>query len=352
MKKSGLIALLLIAVLALTGCQKTFEQLDIDRYVTLGEYKGLTYKPVDTAVTNYELNKKHQSNLEAEGYTETDSTVLTAGTVQLGDTCNIDFKGTKDGVAFEGGTATGYSLTIGSGSFIAGFEEGLVGVEIGSTVHLDLTFPENYGKEELNGAAVVFEVKVNSVTKRKVFPEMTDALANKLDENAKNVAEYYTNLKANLEAEKKTEAEDSVASTLWLAALEKTTFKNIPEYLFEEPEARYRAQTDQMAKQYSYDNGRALYVAQGYTEAQYEEMLDDAAASYVQEVLMAYAIAEAEGFQVTDEIYQKNLKEYAKTAGYGDPAIYENAVGKQLIREQIVYTYAVDLIVENAVEAK
>jgi len=126
MKKTALIALLMIAVLAVTGCSPaSYEELNIAKYVTLGTYKGLSYEAVDTAVSDYELTVSVNKDLQAKGYEETKTESITSGVVQIGDTCNIDFKGLKDGVAFEGGTASGYSLEIGSGSFIAGFEEGV-----------------------------------------------------------------------------------------------------------------------------------------------------------------------------------------------------------------------------------
>lgn len=130
----------------------------LNDYVKLGEYKGLT---VDTASSDYKeaFDSLAQSDAEEkELYTQ-----KTGGTVQNGDIANIDYVGKKDGVAFDGGTAQGYDLTIGSGSFIPGFEEGLVGKAIGSTVDLDLTFPEEYHSADLAGQAVVFTVKINYV---------------------------------------------------------------------------------------------------------------------------------------------------------------------------------------------
>ena len=183
--------MLFIIALTVTGCagKQTYAELDIDKYVTLGDYKGLSYTAEDTAVTDNQLTLAIQEALSAEGYGEETEGEITSGTVQMGDTCNIDFTGLKDGVAFEGGTSQGYSLTIGSGQFIDGFEDGLVGVSIGSKVALDLTFPEEYDNEELAGEAVVFEVTVNSVTARTIYPELTDEIANQLEETANTVDE-------------------------------------------------------------------------------------------------------------------------------------------------------------------
>lgn len=166
MKKIITITLSIILVLTfLAGCgedTRLLYNVDLKDYIKVGDYKNIE---IDTNSDEYknQYNALIASDVKgAEVYDD-----LKEGKVQKGDTANIDFVGKKDGVAFEGGTAEGYELEIGSNSFIPGFEDGLIGVEIGTTVDLDLKFPENYGKEDLNGAAVVFTVTVNSV-KRKV----------------------------------------------------------------------------------------------------------------------------------------------------------------------------------------
>ncbi|MBR4909739.1 MAG: FKBP-type peptidyl-prolyl cis-trans isomerase [Clostridia bacterium] len=131
---------------------------DLSQYVKLGEYKGLQ---IDTA--SDEFNAAYEAVVQKDISSNGIAEKKLEGTVQDGDVANIDYVGKKDGVAFDGGTAQGYDLTIGSHTFITGFEEGLVGVRIGDTVDLDLTFPENYGNADLAGAAVVFTVKVNYV---------------------------------------------------------------------------------------------------------------------------------------------------------------------------------------------
>ena len=164
MRKAAALLVLAAVLLSLCACGKAgtktliYGDTDLSEYVKLGEYKGLS---VDTKSDEYKtaLQGIYDSDLaNNDVYNK-----KLEGTVQNGDVVNIDFEGKKDGVAFEGGTSKGYDLTIGSGSFIAGFEEGLIGVNIGDTVDLNLTFPENYGNAELAGKDVVFTVKVNYV---------------------------------------------------------------------------------------------------------------------------------------------------------------------------------------------
>ena len=127
------------------------------RYVTLGQYKGLTIVLDGLEVTEEEIDAYIEDAAAQAGLNQKE------GTVKEGDVVNIDYSGKKDGVAFDGGTAQGAALEIGSGTFIPGFEEGLIGVNTGETVDLDLTFPENYGAEELAGAETVFTVTVNYI---------------------------------------------------------------------------------------------------------------------------------------------------------------------------------------------
>lgn len=353
MKKTAWIALLLIVAMAITGCgtSKTYAGLKIEKYVTLGEYKGLKYTPADTSVSDYALEVAVQQDMADNGYEVINTVELTEGTVQVGDVCNIDFKGLKDGVAFEGGTSQGYSLEIGSGSFIEGFEEGLVGVAIGSTVNLDLTFPENYSSEDLAGQDVVFEVKVNSVTKRKSYPEMTAEIANKLDENAMTADEYYSNKKSTLEAENIAAAEESLKDTLWNVAISNMTIaEELPKSLVEDAVEEFTAYYEMYATQSAYDSLEEWLTANNMTMTYFDQLAENYATSVVTSQLAAYAIANAEGYTLTDELYQQKAKEYATASGYTDVSQYIAAVGEDPIKDQAIMDYAVDLVVSNAVE--
>ncbi len=180
MKKISLLVALVMILMCFSGCKERSKPLsesvskgraiyniNMEEYVKLGEYKNLT---IDTSSESYKelYNKELTDDVSRNNLYKASQTT---GNVSLGDVANIDYTGKKDGVAFEGGTDTGYDLTIGSGTFIPGFEEGLVGVAVGSTVDLDVTFPEDYGSEDLAGKAVVFTVKVNSIKPAKTPEE-------------------------------------------------------------------------------------------------------------------------------------------------------------------------------------
>lgn len=186
---------LLVCILAtsISGCgkEKVVEKGrelyndDLTNYVELGEYKGIE---VDKSSEKFEAYYEEviESDIANNNFF-TRSDAIKDGKVEDGDIANIDYCGKKDGVAFDGGTAQGYDLEIGSGSFIDGFEDGLIGVEIGSTVDLNLTFPKAYKSADLAGEDVVFTVTVNSVKKR--VEEQPESYYSKL--NYETVEAYY-----------------------------------------------------------------------------------------------------------------------------------------------------------------
>ena len=140
---------------------------EMDQYIKVGEYKGLDVQEDVQEVTDSDIDIQIQTNLSQNLVEVEDENAE----VKNGDVVNIDYEGKKDGVAFDGGTAEGFDLTIGSGSFIDGFEDGLIGAKKGETRDLNLTFPENYQAEELAGQDVVFTVKINAI---KTTPELTE----------------------------------------------------------------------------------------------------------------------------------------------------------------------------------
>ena len=192
-------------------------------YVELGEYKGLTVEVSPTTVTDEEVLKQIRANAGSDILEE-----VTEGTVEEGDTANIDYEGKLDGEAFDGGTAKDTDLEIGSGTFIPGFEDGLIGVKIGDTVDLPLTFPENY-TEELAGKDVVFTVTVNSV---KRMPELTDDLVNQItDGEYTDVDSYKESVRKDLEDAKVASRPSEINNSLLTQIAATSTIKEYPQEL-------------------------------------------------------------------------------------------------------------------------
>ena len=195
-------------------------------YVTLGIYKGLSVVQEPVTVTDEEIEQEILSNVDAAGLNH-----RTEGKVKEGDIANIDFVGKLDGEAFAGGTADGYDLEIGSHSFIEGFEEGLVGVAIGDTVDLDLTFPEDYGNEELAGQETVFTVTVNYI---KETPEITDDLIAQLSDGVYTTVDGYRDyIREQLVSEKEQEQENAVDTELFTQLYNTCTINDYPQELLD-----------------------------------------------------------------------------------------------------------------------
>ena len=200
MKRKILFAGLLVTMaVSMSGCGKadgenadSLDDINPDEYVTLGDYKNLEinvdhYEVKDDEVKQYVAKDldNYVDNYDLYDYTTTDKQ-----TVSTNDIVNIDYEGKKDGVAFSGGTAQGAHLEIGSGRFIDGFEDGLLGANVGDTVELNLTFPEDYGNDELNGQEVVFTVSINSIDESHL-PDYDEAFfANLGIDNVTNYDEY------------------------------------------------------------------------------------------------------------------------------------------------------------------
>ena len=257
-------------------------------YLTIDDdaYKNLTLQvPAARKVTEEEIDADiTDSFYYLEDY---DDLIIkkTEGTIQEGDTVNIDYVGTKDGEAFEGGTAEGYDLEIGSGSFIPGFEEGLVGKEIGSTVDLNLTFPEDYGVEDLNGADVVFTVTINYVVE---LPEITDEIAQKLsDDEYKTVDEYRESIRAELQTNYDDEYKETVSQYIT-------------------PYASMYGMSDAEFVEAAYGMEYDVFVE--------TELVPYAKQTVAQEIILG-VIAEKEGITMTDEELEERLQGYADQYG-------------------------------------
>ena len=220
LKKLALIGMVVLATMSACGKKSTEEsteaqttvegetQADAERpseygSAELGTYKGVEIPNIDISVSDAEV----ESQINTELLQDPDIAEVTDRAVQEGDTVNIDYVGTKDGVAFDGGTDSGFDLVIGSHTFIEGFESGLIGHNIGEDVKLDLTFPKDYGNEELAGAAVVFDVKINKISVS-TPATLTDEWVNRHTNGAQTTVDAYKALvRTNLEEQRKKSAD-------------------------------------------------------------------------------------------------------------------------------------------------
>lgn len=316
-------------------------------YVTLGEYKGVEVTQPEPEVTDEYVD----SYIE---YLRTQRTVMVEvtdrKTVQEGDTVNIDYAGYRDGVAFEGGTAQGADLTIGSGRFIEGFEEGLIGTNVGDTVTLDLAFPADYDPNpDLAGAAVEFEVTVNSISVAET-PELTDEFVKEFGiEECSTVEELRAYVYDAFYAEAVSLYDDAVASDITQAVMAGSIFSQPPEKMVE----RYRNMLieSMTAQATSYGMNLDTFMMTYYNmdTDSYLEVFQEDATKMAQQYIMFQAIADAEGISPTKDEVAAAMEEQVTEFGYESVEAFKEEVGEEVFYEYLVSDKAMEFLKSNAV---
>ena len=305
--------------------------------VTLGNYKGIELEDRKIEVTDEEVDSYIESVLEYEA-----STKEVDRPAENGDTVNIDYVGKKDGVAFDGGTAAGSDLVLGSGSFIDGFEDGLIGAKKGDQVTLNLTFPEDYHAEELAGQAVTFDVTVNAV-KEPSEQELTDEWVNSYTQGAqKTVAEYQAEIKRELTDQYKQSAYTADVTNAIQAVIDSSEFNIDPAAL----EYETKVQADQALvylQQYGMDLESYLSMT-GLTQEEYDEQMKSTGEESVKTQMVVEEIAKKEGLELTNADYKK-LEELT---GYSKDLLVQY-YGQEQVDKDAQYLKVADFIISNAV---
>lgn len=346
-------ALLVCLSFVFTGCGQEAQSLDAIKatdFVTLGQYKGISVPKADTAVSENDIEEAVMSDLSALA---TKAEVKERPVIE-GDTVNIDYVGKKDGVAFDGGTAEGYDLQIGSDTFIDGFEDGVIGMEIGQTKDLNLTFPENYHSEELAGADVVFTVTVNSISADEI-PSLTDdgilkKLADKYGkEDFEEVDDYLDLIKETIEESKETAAESSYRTDLMQQIYDSSTcdLDKLPEWLVSENTTQYTANIESFASQYGLSLDEYVSLISG-NMADFSKQAEDYGKEISKQELVVRAIAAAENIKVDDkevaDYYAEKAKEYGTDVETLKASVDEKTLTEYLLSEKVQ-----DFVLENAV---
>ena len=312
--------------------------------VKLGKYKGVKVEKADITVTDEEvdaeINKERENNAR--------NIEVTDRAVKDGDITTLDFEGFVDGVAFEGGKGENYPLTIGSGAFIPGFEEQLIGAEIGKEVEVNVTFPEDYQAEDLKGKAAVFKCTVKEI-KEKQLPELDDEFASEVSE-FETLAEYKADVKGKLEERKAKEAKDAKEA----AVIE----ESVKDSEMEIPEAMLATQQRQMVDEFAQRiqmQGLSIDQYFQFTGSSYEQMIEQVkpqAEKRIQSRLVLEAVAKAENITATDEDYEDELKVMAEAYQMEVEKVKELLPEKSVaqIKEDIAVKKAAEFVVENAKE--
>lgn len=320
-------------------------EYDVESMVKLGEYKGLTYTETDVSVSDDEVESQINSTLTAHATAEQ----ITDRAVKDGDTVNIDFEGKIDGETFDGGTASGASLTIGSGTFIDGFEDGLIGVKPGDKTTLKLKFPDEYKTNtDLAGKDVTFDVTVNYIKGDDIVPELDDDFVKGLNiDGVSNVKEYRAYVKSQLQANKESEAEKSKQSELLQQAVDNAEIKEIPEELVTQYATQYTDYYKQYASYFGLELSDFLTQYMNQTEEEFNQSAQDYGKERAGYMLVVSAIAKAEKVDV-DAIYDEKVAQYAEQSGYADAATLEKDYSKRYLNQIIINEEVQNILEENA----
>jgi trigger factor len=312
--------------------------------VTLGQYKGVEVGKIDVNVTDEEIDEF--INQERENNARTINVEDRA--VKDGDMTVLDFEGFVDGVAFEGGKGENYPLTIGSNTFIPGFEQQLIGAEINKEVEVNVTFPEDYQAEELAGKPAVFKCTIKEI-KEKELPELDDEFASEVSE-FDTLAEYREDVKKNLTQKKETEAKNDKE--------EKIVDAIIADAKMDIPDAMIEYQQRQMADEFAQRiSSQGISIDQymqftGLTKEAFLEQLKPQALKRIQSRLVLEAVAKAENIEVSDEEYNEQIKKMAESYRMAEEKLTE-MIGEneaKSIKEDLCVRKAADFVVDNAVE--
>lgn len=312
--------------------------------VTLGEYKGMEVDKTSTRVTQKEVEAKIKEEAEKNARTVT----VEGRPVQDGDEVILDFEGFVDGEAFEGGKGENYPLTIGSGSFIPGFEEQLVGAEAEKEVEVKVTFPEEYHAEELKGKDAVFKCTIHEI-KEKQIPEIDDEFAAEVSE-FDTLDEYKADVKAKIKEQKENEGKQKKEDQAVEKAVANATME-IPEAMIDE---QVRQMVNEFAQNMQYQGISFEQYCQitGMTLEKIQEETRPQAVKRIETRLVLEAIAKTENIEVTEERLDEEIKKMAESYNMEADKLKElmGEEEKKQMMEDIAVQDAVTFLVENAVE--
>ena len=315
--------------------------------VTLGKYKGVKVEKADTAVTEEEVEAEIKKEQEKNSRTVD----VTDRAVQKDDVATIDFEGFVDGVAFEGGKGADYPLTIGSGTFIPGFEDALIGAEIGRETEVNVTFPEGYQAAELAGKPAVFKCTVKKLQEKQI-PALDEDFVSEVSDESDTVEEYKEEIRKNLSDKKEADAKNAKEDAVIDAIIEDAKM--------EIPDAMVETQQRQLLQDYAQRmQAQGISMEQymqftGLTSQALMEQVKPQALKRIQSRLVLEAVVAAENLTATEEDFEEEVKTmaeiYQMEADKVKELLGEN--GKKQVLDDICVKKAVEFVVDNAKEEK
>lgn len=335
----------MLVSMSLSGCQAS-KGLETDG-LKITQYKDVEVEQVSKPeeVTDENVDNMIQAILESNSQVNE----ITDRAVENGDTVNIDFVGKIDGVEFEGGDGKDYPLTIGSGAFIEGFEDSVIGHKPGETYDWNGAFPDNYGNAEYAGKDVVFTITVNSITESEV-PELTDEFVKNVSEESKTVDEYKKEIRKQLEEENETAYSDELASKVWEEVINNTEVSKYPKEKVEKLSgdliASYKSAADTSGMEYE----EFLQSQTGMDVETFEKRVDEVVKDRVKQNMIAEAIAGKENIRLDDSAYEEQLEVIAKNNGIKDVEELKKMASEEELKEMALGNLVMEWLAEHCIQ--
>lgn len=335
----------LMASMMLAGCSGS-KGLETDE-LKISVYKGVEINEVAKPgeVTDEDVENYIQSVLQMNSTKEE----IVDRPVESGDTATIDFTGRIDGVEFEGGSATDYPLVIGSGQFIAGFEDSVIGHSIGETYDWQGVFPEDYTNADYAGKDVVFTITVKGISKE-VVPELNDEFVKSVSKKSKTVDEYKKEVKKQLGKDNEKNYESSISQAVWQKVLDNTEVKKYPEDKVKEITDSLIDQYKTTAEYYEQDYETFIQEQMGYSVKDFEKQVDEAAKASIKQTMVTEAIADKEKIKLGEKEYEEQLKKMATDYGYEDVDALKESAEEDDLKEIALNNLVKDWLKEHCVQ--
>ena len=311
----------------------------VEKYITIGEYKGMVLDNTVEEVTDEDVENQVRENLKEKAEEVTAKNAV----VETGDTVTINFVGTKDGVAFEGGTANNYDVTIGDGKMIPGFVDGIVGMKKGETKEVPVTFPEDYQKAEMAGVEAVFKITLQTFRRP---PELTDEWA-AANADVGTAEEYRASVRSQLEISAQAQAENSLRTTAWTTVYTNSEVMEYPQEDIDNAVAEFKRQAQNYAQQGNMEL-EEFVESQGVSMEDFEEQCLQYAQAKVKQDLIIQGIMDAEGMTLEDEESLAIQDQLVQQYGSGDLAALIDTYGQEAVDESIGLVRVENFIIANA----
>lgn len=349
-KKTLAVTLSVLMVALLAGCSKELS----NKYVTIKQYEGLEVAQVETSkVSDEQVETTVNGNLSAAATQEE----ITDRAAQEGDIVNIDYKGTVDGVEFEGGSATGASLQLGSQSYIGangehkGFEEQVAGHNIGENFDITVQFPADYQNTDMADKVAVFNITLNGISVSKV-PELTDEWVKANSEKSKTIEEYKAEIKKQLEESSKESTDATLQAGAMDALLAQVEVKKYPDGEVDKQLQTIKDYYEGMAQSYGMEFSDFAEQYMGLSADDFNTQAKEAAEQSVARKLACELIAKKKKLEPSDKEYEKQIKEYAEGSGYDDVDAFKEQAGEDVLKTTILQQKVAEYLVEKCVQVE